>query len=72
MRAKLALVSIRRFGARQFERVADWPVRQPCLVFAGVALDKPEYLALCKKLDAGLTVKEVLRNLPVHPPMLWF
>lgn len=50
----------------------DWPVRQPCLVFAGVALDKPEYIALWKKLDADPTVEEVLRNLPVRQPVLWF
>ena len=50
----------------------EWPVRQPCLVFAGVALDKPEYLALWKKLDADPTVEEVLRNLPVRQPVLWF
>ncbi|MGD0774746.1 MAG: alginate lyase family protein, partial [Candidatus Solibacter sp.] len=43
----------------------EWPVRQPCLVFAGVALDKPEYIALWKKLEADPTVEEVLRNLPV-------
>jgi hypothetical protein len=48
-----------------------WPVRQPCLVFAGVALDKPEYIALWKKLDADPTVEEVLRNLPVRQPVLW-
>ena len=49
-----------------------WPVRQPCLVFAGVALDKPEYIALWKKLDADPTVEEVLRNFPVRQPVLWF
>jgi hypothetical protein len=31
------------------------PVRQPCLVFAGVALEKPEYIALWKKLEADPT-----------------
>jgi hypothetical protein len=41
-------------------------------VFAGVALDKPEYIALWKKLDADPAVKEVLRNLPVRQPVLWF
>ncbi len=50
----------------------EWPVRQPCLVFAGVALDKPEYIALWKKLDADPAVEEVLRNLPVRQPVLWF
>ena len=50
----------------------EWPVRQPCLVFAGVALDQPEYVALWKKLEADPAVEEVLRNLPVRQPVLWF
>jgi hypothetical protein len=49
----------------------EWPVRQPCLVFAGVALDKPEYLALWKRLEPDPTVEEVLRNFPVRQPVLW-
>jgi len=48
-----------------------WPVRQPCLLFAGLALAKPEYLALWRKLDADPTVEEVLRNFPVRQPLLW-
>ena len=50
----------------------EWPVRHPCLVFAGVALDEPGYIALWKKLDADPAVEEVLRNLPVRQPVLWF
>jgi hypothetical protein len=49
----------------------EWPVRQPCLVFAGLALGKPEYLALWRKLEADPTVEEVLRNYPVRQPLLW-
>jgi hypothetical protein len=49
----------------------EWPVRQPSLLFAGVALDKPEYLALWKRLDGDPTVEEVLRNWPVRQPLLW-
>jgi hypothetical protein len=49
----------------------EWPVRQPSLLFAGVALDKPEYIALWKKLDPDPTVEEVLRNWPVRQPLLW-
>jgi hypothetical protein len=49
----------------------EWPVRQPCLVFAGLALGKPEYLALWRKLEADPTVEEVLRNYPVRQPVLW-
>jgi hypothetical protein len=49
----------------------EWPVRQPCLIFAGLALDKPEYLAVWRKLEPDPTVEEVLRNLPVRQPLLW-
>ncbi len=49
----------------------EWPVRQPSLLFAGLALDKPEYLALWRRLDADPTVEEVLRNWPVRQPVIW-
>jgi hypothetical protein len=49
----------------------EWPVRQPCLLFAGVALDRPDYVALWKKLEGDPTVEEVLRNWPVRQPLLW-
>ena len=49
----------------------QWPVRQPSLLFAGLALGKPEYLALWRKLDGDPTVEEVLRNWPVRQPVLW-
>ncbi|HUA63181.1 MAG TPA: alginate lyase family protein, partial [Verrucomicrobiae bacterium] len=43
----------------------EWPVRQPSLLFAGLALDRPEYLALWGRLNPDPTVEEVLRNFPV-------
>jgi hypothetical protein len=49
----------------------EWPVRQPCLLFAGLALGKPEYVKLWRKLDADPTGEEVLRNWPVRQPILW-
>jgi hypothetical protein len=49
----------------------EWPVRQPCLLWAGVALNKPEYIALWRKLNPDPTVEEVLRNYPVRQPLLW-
>jgi hypothetical protein len=49
----------------------EWPVRQPSLLFAGLALDKPEYLSLWRRLDGDPTVEEVLRNWPVRQPVLW-
>jgi hypothetical protein len=49
----------------------QWPVRQPSLVFAGVALGKPEYVALWKKLNPEPTVEEAIRNYPIRQPVLW-
>ena len=49
----------------------QWPVRQPSLLFGGLALGKPEYLALWRKLDPDPTVEEVIRNFPVRQPLLW-
>jgi hypothetical protein len=49
----------------------EWPVRQPCLLFAGLALGKPEYLAVWRRLEPDPTVEEVLRNFPVRQPLLW-
>jgi hypothetical protein len=48
-----------------------WPVRQPSLLFAGLALDRPGYLALWKRLKDDPTEEEVLRNWPVRQPLLW-
>jgi Alginate lyase len=49
----------------------EWPVRQPSLLFAGLALNRPEYLALWRNLEPDPTVEEVLRNWPVRQPVLW-
>ncbi len=49
----------------------EWPVRQPCLLFAGLALEKPDYLGLWSRLNPDPTVEEVLRNFPVRQPVLW-
>jgi hypothetical protein len=49
----------------------EWPIAQPSLLFAGLALDRPEYLALWRSLDHDPTVEEVLRNWPVRQPLLW-
>jgi hypothetical protein len=49
----------------------QWPVRQPSLLFAGVALNKQNYLDLWKGLEADPKTFEVLRNLPLRFPLLW-
>ena len=48
-----------------------WPVRSPGLLFCGLACEKPEYLALWRRLDPDPTDPEVIRNFPVRQPLLW-
>jgi len=49
----------------------QWPVRQPSLLFAGLAYLRPEYLDLWRKLDPDPTEKEIIRNFPIRQPVLW-
>jgi hypothetical protein len=48
-----------------------WPIRHPSLLFAGLALHEPRYVALWKTLDPDPTVDEAIRNYPVRQPLLW-
>ena len=49
----------------------QWPVRHPSLLFAGLALEQPKYLALWRTLDPDPTVDETIRNYPIRQPVLW-
>jgi hypothetical protein len=49
----------------------QWPVRHPSLLFAGLALDRPEYIALWRTLNPDPTVEEAIRNYPIRQPVLW-
>jgi hypothetical protein len=49
----------------------DWPVRQPSLLFAGLALSRPEYIKLWNRLNPDPTVDEIIRNFPIRQPVLW-
>jgi len=49
----------------------DLPVRQPSLLFAGLAYNNGAYLQLWKTLDPDPTVPEIIRNFPVRQPLLW-
>lgn len=49
----------------------DFPVRQPSLLFAGLAYQEDRYLNLWTKLDPDPTVEEVIRNYPIRQPVLW-
>jgi hypothetical protein len=48
-----------------------WPARQPALLFAGLALDRPSCLGLWKRLPADPTNDEVRRNIAITQPVLW-
>jgi len=50
---------------------AEWPMRQASLLFGGLALDRPEYVALWKTLPADSNVEEVIRNFFIRQPVLW-
>jgi len=49
----------------------QFPVRQPSLLFAGLAYSEPHYLALWAKLNPDPEVEEVIRNYPIRQPVLW-
>jgi hypothetical protein len=53
------------------EHFDDFPVRQPSLLFAGVAYRQDDYIALWKTLTPDPAVPEVIRNFPVRQPLLW-
>jgi hypothetical protein len=49
----------------------DWPVRQPSLLFSGIALRQPKYLQLWRRLNPDPVVEEIIRNYPIRQPILW-
>jgi len=49
----------------------DLPVRQPSLLFAGLAYNRQDYLALWQRLNPDPVVPEVIRNHPIRQPLLW-
>lgn len=48
-----------------------WPARQPCLLFAGLALGEDKYLQLWQKLRPDPSDEEVRRNIAITQPVLW-
>ena len=56
---------------RDVQYFDDLPVRQPSLLFAGLAYSNREYLNLWKNLDPDPQVPEVIRNHPIRQPLLW-
>lgn len=50
---------------------ADWPVRHPALLFAGMAYNERSFVELWKILEPDPTVDEIVRNFPYRQPLLW-
>jgi hypothetical protein len=48
-----------------------WPVRHVSLLFGGLAQNRPDYIALWRRLDPDPTVDEIIRNYPIRQPVLW-
>jgi hypothetical protein len=56
---------------RDVEYFDALPVRQPSLLFGGLALGRADWIALWKSLEPDPTVPEIVRNFPIRQPMLW-
>jgi hypothetical protein len=48
-----------------------FPVRQPSLLFGGLAQERSDWLDLWQRLDPDPAIGEVVRNFPVRQPLLW-
>lgn len=53
------------------EHWEDFPVRNPALIFSGLAYDKPDYISVWRRLNPDPSVPEVIRNFPIRQPLLW-
>lgn len=50
----------------------DWPVAQPFLVFGATNFQQTDWLQTWTKLEHNPTTEEVIRNLPIRNPIIWF
>ncbi|SEG67126.1 Alginate lyase [Bryocella elongata] len=57
--------------AKDVEYFDDLPVRQPSLLFAGLAYRDRAYVELWRRLNPDPVVAEIIRNFPVRQPVLW-
>jgi hypothetical protein len=57
--------------AHDVEHFEDFPVRNPALLFSGIAYTQPNFIALWKTLNPDPVVPEVIRNFPIRQPLLW-
>jgi hypothetical protein len=50
----------------------NWPIAQPFLIFGAQAFRNEEWFSTWKNLDHKPEVVEVIRNLPIRNPIIWF
>ncbi|MBT1699398.1 alginate lyase family protein [Fulvivirgaceae bacterium PWU4] len=50
----------------------NWPVAHPFLLFGAQAYHEKAWMETWKKLDHDPKVDEVIRNLPIRNPVIWF
>jgi hypothetical protein len=50
----------------------SWPVAQPSLLFGAAAYANTAWLNTWKVLEHDPADEEVIRNLPVRHPLIWF
>lgn len=50
----------------------NWPIAQPFLLFGANAYHENAWLTTWQKLDHNPQVEEVIRNLPIRHPLIWF
>ncbi|MDB5012113.1 MAG: alginate lyase [Daejeonella sp.] len=50
----------------------NWPVAQPFLLFGAMAYQQKKWFKTWQKLDHNPQVEEVIRNLPIRNPIIWF
>jgi len=50
----------------------NWPVAQPFLLFGANAYNENAWFSTWGKLDHNPQVEEVIRNLPIRHPLIWF
>jgi hypothetical protein len=50
----------------------NWPVAQPFLLFGADAYQENTWFSTWEKLDHNPQVEEVIRNLPIRHPLIWF
>lgn len=48
-----------------------YPVRQPSLLFGGLAYNEEKYIELWNKLNPDPDNEEIIRNFPIRQPILW-